>query len=200
MGWQAAPYGRYANNAGSLWGIKVNGRLAWIIQESPCVILPFIFHYYDAPRMNDLGNRILFWAYLLHYLNRSIVFPLRIQGGKPTPISVMLMALGFTTVNSYIQARWVTKFADYSNLDSTDQLRFLIGGIIFLAGLIINWNSDHILRNLRKPGEKGYKIPKGGMFTYVSGANFFWRNLGMGWVCPHGLEHCWPIVFHLHRK
>merc|ERR1711991_635114 len=67
--WQAAPYGRYANNAGSLWGIKVNGRLAWIIQESPCVILPFIFHYYDAPRMNDLGNRILSWAYLLHYLN-----------------------------------------------------------------------------------------------------------------------------------
>jgi len=36
----------------------------------------------------------------------------------------------------------------------------------------MNMMSDEILRNLRKPGETGYKIPKGGMFRYVSGANF----------------------------
>jgi 3-oxo-5-alpha-steroid 4-dehydrogenase 1 len=30
-----------------------------------------------------------------------------------------------------------------------------------------------VLRNLRKPGDTGYYIPKGGMFEYVSGANFF---------------------------
>jgi 3-oxo-5-alpha-steroid 4-dehydrogenase 1 len=39
--------------------------------------------------------------------------------------------------------------------------------------MAINWHSDGILRNLRKPGETGYKIPYGGMFNYVSGANFF---------------------------
>ena len=32
---------------------------------------------------------------------------------------------------------------------------------------------DQILINLRKPGETGYKIPNGGMFNYVTGANFF---------------------------
>ena len=32
---------------------------------------------------------------------------------------------------------------------------------MFLSGMAINIHSDHILRNLRKPGEKGYKIPKG---------------------------------------
>lgn len=37
----------------------------------------------------------------------------------------------------------------------------------------INIHSDHILRSLRSPGETGYKIPRGGMFEYVSGANFF---------------------------
>ncbi|CAK6978735.1 -oxo-5-alpha-steroid 4-dehydrogenase 2a, partial [Scomber scombrus] len=31
---------------------------------------------------------------------------------------------------------------------------------------------DHILRNLRKPGEIVYRIPYGGMFEFVSGANF----------------------------
>merc|ERR1712046_381079 len=40
------------------------------------------------------------------------------------------------------------------------------------AGAWINTTADAILRNLRKPGDTGYKIPRGGMFEYVSGANF----------------------------
>ena len=45
--------------------------------------------------------------------------------------------------------------------------------VFFLrAGMWINIQSDGILRNLRKPGETDYKIPKGGLFRYVSGANF----------------------------
>ncbi|KAJ6661375.1 hypothetical protein lerEdw1_015003 [Lerista edwardsae] len=47
------------------------------------------------------------------------------------------------------------------------------GLAMWLSGLLINIHSDHILRNLRKPGETGYKIPRGGMFEYVTGANFF---------------------------
>lgn len=38
--------------------------------------------------------------------------------------------------------------------------------------MYINLSADDILRNLRKPGDTGYYIPKGGMFEYVSGANF----------------------------
>ena len=32
---------------------------------------------------------------------------------------------------------------------------------MFLVGMAINIHSDHILRNLRKPGETGYVIPRG---------------------------------------
>ncbi|KAK1880695.1 3-oxo-5-alpha-steroid 4-dehydrogenase 1 [Dissostichus eleginoides] len=51
---------------------------------------------------------------------------------------------------------------------------FLIrgGSVLWLVGWLVNMHSDHILRNLRKPGETGYKIPTGGLFEYVSGANF----------------------------
>jgi len=49
---------------------------------------------------------------------------------------------------------------------------FIIGFTLFIAGMSINWQADSILRNLRKPNETGYKIPYGGMFNYVSGANF----------------------------
>jgi len=38
--------------------------------------------------------------------------------------------------------------------------------------MFINLRADFILRTLRRPGEKCYKIPHGGMFKYVSCANF----------------------------
>ena len=40
-------------------------------------------------------------------------------------------------------------------------------------GMYLNIDSDRILRNLRPPGSSEYKIPRGGMFEYVSQANFF---------------------------
>ncbi|KAB1267138.1 3-oxo-5-alpha-steroid 4-dehydrogenase 2 [Camelus dromedarius] len=43
---------------------------------------------------------------------------------------------------------------------------------LFILGMGINIHSDYILRRLRKPGETTYRIPQGGLFTYVSGANF----------------------------
>ncbi|XP_056443255.1 3-oxo-5-alpha-steroid 4-dehydrogenase 2-like [Gadus chalcogrammus] len=45
--------------------------------------------------------------------------------------------------------------------------------LLFFAGLIINIHNDHLLRSLRKPGEVHYRIPRGGMFEFVSGANYF---------------------------
>jgi 3-oxo-5-alpha-steroid 4-dehydrogenase 1 len=51
--------------------------------------------------------------------------------------------------------------------------RFLVGVGLFALGMMINWQADDILRNLRKPGETGYRIPRGGAFELVSGANFF---------------------------
>ena len=49
---------------------------------------------------------------------------------------------------------------------------FVIGSVLWLLGFFANLHSDHILRNLRKPGETGYKIPRGGLFEYVSAANY----------------------------
>ncbi|MCA9611606.1 MAG: DUF1295 domain-containing protein, partial [Myxococcales bacterium] len=37
----------------------------------------------------------------------------------------------------------------------------------------INHHADHVLRNLRKPGETGYKIPHGGLYRFISCPNYF---------------------------
>ena len=48
-----------------------------------------------------------------------------------------------------------------------------IGGALFVAGMAVNLHSDHIIRHLRRPGDTRHYIPRGGMFRYVSSANYF---------------------------
>ena len=50
---------------------------------------------------------------------------------------------------------------------------YILGILLFIFGLIINLDSDRRLRGLRKKSESGYKIPFGGLFEYVSAANYF---------------------------
>ena len=49
-----------------------------------------------------------------------------------------------------------------------------LGVVIWVQGFLLNYQADAILRELRtgKAGEPRYKIPRGGLFEYVSGANF----------------------------
>merc|ERR1711871_1660469 len=61
--------------------------------------------------------------------------------------------------------------------------RFLVGLAVAVFGAAVNIHSDGILLSLRKPGETGYKIPEGGMFRFVSGANFLGEIMeGSGWA------------------
>jgi 3-oxo-5-alpha-steroid 4-dehydrogenase 1 len=91
------------------------------------------------------------------------------KGSKPTPLPVMLMAMCFCALNGYVQCRSLTRFFMITN----DSWSLPCGLLLWSLGLWINTDADRILRSLRKPGESGYKIPYGGMFAYVSGANFF---------------------------
>ena len=86
-------------------------------------------------------------------------------------VSIMAQAFCFNLFNGYLQGRQVAA-GDYPT-DHLLQLTSLMGVLIFLVGWFINYQSDDILRNLRAPGEKGYKIPRGGAFEWVTAANYF---------------------------
>ncbi|XP_035684068.1 3-oxo-5-alpha-steroid 4-dehydrogenase 1-like [Branchiostoma floridae] len=152
-------------------------RVAWVIQELPAFVVPcLLLLTTQADRIGYLPNRLLLALYMVHYFHRSLIFPMLIRGGKPTPLVPFLLALLFCVYNGYMQARYLSQYARYPDGWLTDP-RFIVGILMFAVGMAINIHSDHILRNLRKPGETGYKIPQGGMFTYVSGANFFGETL-----------------------
>ncbi|KAM8966987.1 3-oxo-5-alpha-steroid 4-dehydrogenase 1 [Pelodytes ibericus] len=178
------PYGRYSN---STFGPPVPVRCAWFIQELPSFVLPVYFIY----QHHQLGavTMILIGVFTLHYLHRTFIFPFLIRGGKPTPFISFALAFIFCCYNGYLQSSYLCRHTAFS-AEWVQDPRFIAGIAMFFSGMFINIYSDHILRNLRKPGETGYKIPRGGLFEYVSGANFFgeiveWSGYAIaGWSLP----------------
>lgn len=167
-----APYGRYSTAVG--WGPLINAKLAWFIMESPNLWMSALCFWLAGNNdcTKSLANRILLAAFCVHYLNRSIAYPLRMRASAPMPVSVMFMAFSFCTINGYLQARNLCSFHVYDAMWLTDP-RFLIGLLMWAHGFSLNLQADGILRNLRQPGDtERYKIPRGGLFELVSGANF----------------------------
>uniref|UniRef100_G1N3N3 Steroid 5 alpha-reductase 1 n=1 Tax=Meleagris gallopavo TaxID=9103 RepID=G1N3N3_MELGA len=142
--------------------------VSWLGKVLSSTTMPFTLML--SPENRDRLCVILYiylcnrFSFLVHY--RALIFPFLIRQGKPTPFFTFLLALLFCIYNGYLQGRSLSTYAEYPS----DWLKRFMG---WLIGMAINIHSDHILRNLRKPGETGYKIPRGGMFEYVSGANFF---------------------------
>jgi len=174
-----APYGRY-NQASerqlkgtvlrTLSSCGISPKVAWILQECPTLIAAcWCWATGSEECKTSLGNILSLFCFVAHYVNRTIIYPLRLNGSKPIPLPVMLMATSFCSANGFIQCRSLTRYLELSATSWT------MGAGLFLWGLgvYINTEADSILRNLRKPGETGYKIPQGSMFEYVSGANFF---------------------------
>lgn len=177
------PYGRYSS---SKFGWGVESRTAWFIQELPAFAVPVLLILFCRSQYSSTSpNAILVGYFLVHYFQRTFIFSLLIRGGKVTPLIPFILACIFCIYNGYMQARYLTHYAVYDSNWTSDP-RFIIGSVMFFTGMMINIHSDTILRNLRKPGETGYKIPCGGMFNYVSGANFFGEMLewiGFGIAC-----------------
>ncbi len=91
------------------------------------------------------------------------------------PLCIILMGCIFNVINAYLIGGWlfyVSPAKAYTEAWLWNP-KFIIGTLIFLAGMAINLQSDHIIRHLRKPGDHRHYIPKGGMFRYVTSANYF---------------------------
>lgn len=178
------PYGRYSS---SVFGPLVPVRLAWFIQELPSLAVPV--YYLLVHGEVGAPSKALLVAFISHYVHRTLIFPFLIRGGKPTPLASFSLALLFCCYNGYLQSSYLCHYARLPPSWTYDP-RFIIGIALFICGMLANIHSDHILRNLRKPGETGYKIPRGGLFEYVSGANFLgeimeWSGFAIaGWSIP----------------
>ena len=123
--WMAAPYGKHMGDGilsckskcysiqilnqkqvtrdpSTSSGGKINAKLGWIVQEIPAFIVPsyFLYEKFDVCTLTQIN---LLGMFILHYANRSFLFPLQIKGGKDMPLSTVLSAFLFTSFNGFIQ-------------------------------------------------------------------------------------------------
>lgn len=157
----------------SKWGPTVGNRLGWIIMEAP-VLASLLTIWLSSPRRCDTTLIIMIIPMLVHYIQRTCIFPMLIKGKNRMPLSIILLGMIFNVTNVYLIGGWLFFVSPESTYPPSWLLdpRFIIGVIIFIAGMAINIHSDHIIRHLRKPGDRRHYIPMGGMFRYVSSANY----------------------------
>jgi 3-oxo-5-alpha-steroid 4-dehydrogenase 1 len=141
--------------------------------ESPVFIAMCIL-WLCSDRALEAGPLALFILFQSHYLQRSFVFPLLIRGRSQMPLGIVLMGMVFNTLNALMQGGWIFYVSPAGYYDGWFARPYIwVGGALFIAGMVINLRSDRIIRHLRRPGDTRHYIPCGGMFRYVSSANYF---------------------------
>lgn len=194
-----APYGRHTTKK---WGILIDNRVGWILMELPALLV-FAGFYLFGSGSHPFVTWIFFGVWILHYVNRTLVFPFRLRTtGKKMPMAIVFMAIGFNFVNGFINGYFLGTLATVAQYPVSYLLdpRFIGGIAMFFFGLTINWQSDNILIHLRKPGETGYIIPTKGFFQFVSCPNHFgeiveWFGFALMTWCSPGLTFAvWTLV------
>lgn len=166
-----AGYGKFFDKK---WGPAVDNRLGWVLMESP-VFIAMLLLWAFSDRRTDVVRLIFLLIFETHYFQRSFIFPMLIRGKSRMPLSIILMGVIFNTLNALMQGGWIFYISPAERYTTAwlTSLPFIAGTILFIIGMFINIQSDSIIRNLRKPGDRNHYLPKKGMFRYVSSANYF---------------------------
>lgn len=156
------------------WGPSLPNRWGWVLMESPVFIAMTLLWLFSERRFEPVCL-CFFLLFQLHYFQRSFIFPLLMKGRNRMPLSIVLMGVLFNVLNACMQGGWIFYIApaDRYPIGWFATPQFVIGTVLFFAGMAVNIHSDAIIRALRKPGDKGHYLPHGGAFRYVSSANYF---------------------------
>ena len=195
-----AGYGMFRTSS---WGISINNKIAWMLMESPVFITMAVLWWKSDSRFS-IVPLVFFLLFELHYFQRSFVFPWLLKGKSRMPRAIMLMGVTFNLLNGYMQGEWIFYLAPETLYDSQwlGTPQFIIGVILFLAGMTINWYSDYVIRHLRKPGDTRHYLPSKGLYRYVTSANYFGEIIEWtGWAILtwslSGLVFLWWTVANL---
>jgi protein-S-isoprenylcysteine O-methyltransferase Ste14 len=163
------PSGRHRRRG---YGPDLSVQLAWVVMEAPAVFV-FAAVFFRGEHADRLVPLIFLALWQLHYLQRTFLFPMLMRvGGGGTPL--LFVALGFlfnclnASLNAYAISHGWLRHEDSWLRDP----RFLVGLLLFVGGYALSLHADALLRDLRGPGERGYKIPRGGFFRWVSCPNY----------------------------
>lgn len=196
-----APFGRFSLSDSV--SLQFDGVKSWIVMEtvSPVMFIISIFKAYLATgtqtpplQLSPRDPRTLLASlFLIHYINRAIISPLRSPSRSKSHIIVPIAAVFFNTVNGSLMGTYLSSPVAYSFLSNAfEKPLFWVGVTMWVAGIVGNILHDEVLFNIRRDalrkqkeneeisGEgKGkskkpyYGIPTGYLYRYISYPNYF---------------------------
>lgn len=183
------------------WGPTVDNKLGWVLMEAP-VFIAMLVLWLMSPRKGETPLVIMTIMFLYHYFQRSFIFPFLMRGKSRMPLAITLMGVVFNLVNAYMIGGWFFYVSPEGTYPATwlRSPQFILGAVVFFAGMYINLKSDSIIRHLRKPGDTRHYIPRGGMFRYVTSANYLgefteWVGFAiLTWSLPGAIFALWTFA------
>lgn len=181
-------------------------KAAWLLFECP-QLFAFALTFWCLHQWSAQGVAtpmlVLFGLWQAHYIYRGLIYPLRRRDANQRfPIGNVVMGFVFNALNGFVNAYALTQSAHLMQDSWLVHPSFLMGLVMAVAGWVINFQADNILINLRRdtPPEaqpkNTYKIPFGGMFRYVSSANYLGEiMLWLGWALMAQTLAGWVFVF-----
>jgi protein-S-isoprenylcysteine O-methyltransferase Ste14 len=141
--------------------------------ESPAVFVIVIVVFSSGRAVSAL---VLFFLFLweTHYLYRTYLFPFMLrENGRGMPVVLAFMAFVFNSLNGYANGSFLAGDPDIAGTGPVPAIRIGAGVALFVVGFLTHVLADRDLRQLRKPGEYGYKVPQGGLFDLIASPNYF---------------------------
>lgn len=192
----AAPYGRHARRG---WGPSVGSRLGWVLMEAVAPLAFAVCAYLGGGLTTTTLVFLVLWE--VHYVHRAFIYPFSLRGeARRMPLSIISFGLIFNLVNAYLNGRYIFTFSGgYADSWLADP-RFIIGGLLFITGFVVNRRADLILRSLRRPGESGYKVPDDWCYRWISSPNYLgemviWAGWALAtWSLPGLLFAFWTVA------
>jgi 3-oxo-5-alpha-steroid 4-dehydrogenase 1 len=164
-----APFGRHMRTG---FGYSIPAKYGWIVMESVS-FFTFGAVFLTGSSEKTAIHWLLAGCWMMHYLNRSFIYPFQIRNKKGVmPLLVVFSAVIFNIVNAGLNGFFLGTLVQFP-AGYFLHFTFILGAFLFLAGALLNIISDQQLLRLRKHGEKGYKIPYGKPFTWISCPNHF---------------------------
>ena len=190
-----AGYGQFRTKQ---WGWSINNKLAWVLMEAPAFLtMAGIWCWGGCP--TAAPQIVLLGLFLLHYFQRSFVFPLLMSGHSKMPVTIMLSGVTFNIINGIMQGGALYWFPVEAYQEGWNYLAHgtsIIGLVVFFIGMAINLHSDHVIRHLRKPGDNRHYLPQKGMYRYVTSANYLGELIEWtGFAIIAGSMAAWVFVW-----
>ncbi|MDX1406753.1 MAG: DUF1295 domain-containing protein [Saprospiraceae bacterium] len=203
-----APYGRHVRSG---WGPVIPARIGWVLMEAVALVA-FTWFFLAAGKWTEV-TILIATLFAAHYVHRSAIYPLLMrESRRRIPLLIVLFAVIFNSVNGYLNGEYLGFHGAQYPLSYLQDIRCIVGAVLFVAGAAINVVADYRLISLRKTGaDTGYQIPQGGLFRFISCPNHFgeiieWTGFAvMCWNLPALAFAVWtasnliPRAIHHHR-